>query len=109
MRALNEHELQQVAGGGLIGDIAEFAVQEVRASVLGAVAAGSAGAIIGGRHGGDGGGLLGIRGIGQLVGLVSGGLIGLAAGAIGAPLIGWDDTVKYTESAIQGVINGTLG
>ena len=105
MRTLNNNEIDLVAGGygkGFFADLEEAAAS----MVVGAAVAGAAGAIIGGKSGGLGG--WGFASLGQLVGMIGGGMIGMAAGAVVAPIIGLQTTWSLAQSAIQGIINGTL-
>lgn len=106
MRTLNNNEIDLVAGGygkGFFADLEEAAAS----MVVGAAVAGAAGSIIGGTRGGTGGGW-GFGSLGQLVGMIGGGMIGMAAGAVVAPIIGLQTTWSLAQSAIQGIINGTL-
>ncbi|MDN8542203.1 hypothetical protein ACMGEE_17650 [Erwinia sp. DT-104] len=92
------------AGASLIGNAAEL----VGSAALGAAVGGAAGAVIGGKHGGDGGGILGVGIIGQGVGMIGAGIIGSICFGITGALFGWDNTTKYAENAINGLINGTI-
>ncbi|HAT1614819.1 TPA: hypothetical protein I8Y09_001511 [Raoultella ornithinolytica] len=111
MKELSFEEMNYVSGAyswanpwDIFGNIAEA----VASATLGAVAGFATGAVIGGKHGGDGGGVLGFGAIGQGVGMIGGGIIGGITCGIGGLIVGFENTWKYTQAALDGFLDGTF-
>ncbi|MCE9901580.1 hypothetical protein QVN03_23705 [Raoultella terrigena] len=111
MKVLSLEEMNAVSGAyswSSPWDIFSNIGEAVVSATLGAVAGFAGGAVIGGKHGGDGGGILGFGIIGQGVGMIVAGVIGGVTCGIGAAIVGYDDTWKYTQTLVDGFLDGTF-
>ncbi|MDI2091891.1 hypothetical protein [Commensalibacter oyaizuii] len=96
MRDLNNVEISNVSGAGLLGAL-NFGVT-----------AGWAGLILGGKYGGSNGGILGFGLIGNLVGLIAGGILGAAGGAVVGLANSDTQANAWSQQVISFITSGTI-
>lgn len=102
MKELTTLDMEQVAAGTFVGDLAS----RFAAAALGMFTGAAMGTLIGGTQSGANGGLLGFGLLSNLVGIFWGLAMGAVTGAVGGFAIGWDATLAINEKSLNNITDG---
>ncbi|MBV4368510.1 hypothetical protein ACMGGR_19560 [Erwinia sp. BNK-24-b] len=118
MKEISVMEMAEVSGAyswdftdvqSFMSSLASNTLELFGAATVGATMGGATGALIGGKHGGDGGGIFGLGIVGQGIGMIGAGIIGSICFGLYGAVVGWETINKAANTAIEGMINGTIG